>query len=136
VSCYTRILVACDGSAHAKAALAHAVELARDQNARLTLLTTDAPPPRIDSADAVRKPTDREPLHARILRHATATLPPDISVTARLGHGDPATAILTIAADGAHDLIVMGSHGHGRIHRALLGSVSERVLREARSRCF
>jgi nucleotide-binding universal stress UspA family protein len=52
-------------------------------------------------------------------------------VTSRLGHGDPATAILAIAADGVHDLIVMGSHGRGRIHRALLGSVSERVLREA-----
>jgi nucleotide-binding universal stress UspA family protein len=27
---------------------------------------------------------------------------------------------------------VMGSHGHSRFHRALLGSVSERVLRASR----
>ena len=132
MSCYCRILVACNGSADAEAGLAHAVALARDQNARLTLITAAVPlPATVEGVSSTPTPTQREPLHARILRHATATIPPDVGVTTLLRSGDPAAAILAVVAAGGHDLIVMGSHGHGRVHRALLGSVSARVLRDA-----
>ena len=42
-SVYRNILVAVDGSPDADAALAHAAELARDQRARLTLVTAVPP---------------------------------------------------------------------------------------------
>jgi nucleotide-binding universal stress UspA family protein len=35
------------------------------------------------------------------------------------------------ARDGEHDLIVMGSRGRGRVTTAVLGSVSNHVMREA-----
>ena len=45
----------------------------------------------------------------------------------------PATAILEFAESWKPDLIVMGSHGHSGFSRLFLGSVSLRVLREAKT---
>ena len=51
-------------------------------------------------------------------------------VHARIGH--PATEILAVAEDVGADLLFIGSHGKTGVERLLLGSVSERVVREAR----
>lgn len=127
MACYHRILVAIDGSRDAAAALAHAVTLARDQHALLTLMTV-APPVATATGVGATAPPDLLDEHSRVLREATDSLPDDVGVTTRLERGNPADAILKLAAEGDHDLIVMGSHGHSRVHRALLGSVSEKVL--------
>lgn len=128
MACYHRILVAVDGSPDAEAALRHAFALARDQHALITLLTV-APPPASAIGVGASAPPDMLDFHARILREATDLVPADIGVTTRLERGNPAETILKLVRDGDHDLVVMGSHGHSRVHRALLGSVSERVLK-------
>lgn len=128
MSCYRRILVAIDGSADAVAALEHAATLARDQNALMTVLSVVPGP---GAGAAVGEPIDPAETYAKLVREATDSLPEDVGVRTRIEHGDPAATILSVAADEDHDLIVMGSHGHGRIHRALLGSVSEGVLRKS-----
>lgn len=46
--------------------------------------------------------------------------------------GAPADQILNLAADVAADQIVIGSHGRTGVERFFLGSVSERVVREAK----
>jgi nucleotide-binding universal stress UspA family protein len=128
MGCYHQILVALDGSPDAEAALRHAVTLARDQNARLTLLTV-APPVATPVGAAASAPPDLLDIHSKILREATESLPEDIGVTTRLERGDAAETILRVVREDGQNLIVMGSHGHSRFHRALLGSVSEKVLR-------
>lgn len=128
MACYHRILVAIDGSPDAEAALHHAVTLARDQNALVTLLTV-APPPATPIGVGASAPPDMLDFHTKLLREATDGVPDDVGVTTRLERGAPAETILAIAREGDHDLLVMGSHGHSRVHRALLGSVSEKVLK-------
>jgi nucleotide-binding universal stress UspA family protein len=46
--------------------------------------------------------------------------------------GKPADQILALAEDVGADLIFIGSHGKTGVERLVLGSVSERVVREAR----
>src|SRR5262245_25037332 len=45
--------------------------------------------------------------------------------------GNPADALLEKASAWPTDLIVVGTHGHSAVGRALLGSVSLRLVREA-----
>lgn len=130
MSFYRNILVAVDGSPDAEAALAHAVTLARDQRARLTLLTVVAPPP-TPLGPGVMPPPELTKMHEAIIKDALESIPDDVGVTTRLEHGAAAERILRVAEDGGHDLIVMGSHGYGRVQAALLGSVSQRVLHGA-----
>jgi nucleotide-binding universal stress UspA family protein len=127
MGCYHSILVALDGSPDADAALRHAISLARDQHARVTLLTV-GPSPNRTAAVGAAAPPDLIDVHQSILRDALTVIPEDVGVTTRLERGDAAETILRVAEQDQHDLIVMGSHGHSRFHRALLGSVSERVL--------
>ena len=129
-SVYRNILVAVDGSPDAEAALAHAGALARDQRARLTLLTAIPPLPATALLASGAAPPRGEVVRhfGELLRRAANTLPEDISVTTLLVEGPPSRVLVERAKSGEFDLIVMGSHGHGRLHGALLGCVSQKVL--------
>jgi nucleotide-binding universal stress UspA family protein len=129
MSVFHRILVAYDGSHDSEAALELAIALARDQSARLTLLTVV---PEVSSAvtSVAAGPYDLEAFYAGLQRSAQESVPADVSVTTILAHGSPAHHITT-AADG-HDLVVMGTHGRGRLGEALAGSVSRAVVHSLR----
>jgi nucleotide-binding universal stress UspA family protein len=130
LSIYHHILVALDGSADSQTALRHAVTLARDQNAKLILLTV-VPHTATPVGPGIAPPPETAESHNAIIKEALAAIPKDVGVTTRLEHGEIAPTILKAVAAGNYDLVVMGSHGHSRVHRALLGSVSERVLHKA-----
>jgi nucleotide-binding universal stress UspA family protein len=130
MSCYRSILVAYDGSADADAALEHAIRLARDQHACLTLLTV-APLPHQPPSMSAQPTPDLTDCFTASLRRAADSVPPDVGLTTRVLRGNPPDVILRSIRECEHDLVVMGSHGHGRLHRALLGSVSYRVLRDS-----
>jgi nucleotide-binding universal stress UspA family protein len=129
-SVYRNIMVAVDGSPDADAALAHAAALASDQRARLTLVTAvpQVPATALLASGAAPPRSEVVRHYAELLRQAADTLPQDISVTTLLVEGPPARALVERARSGAFDLIVMGSHGHGRLHTSLLGCVSQKVL--------
>jgi nucleotide-binding universal stress UspA family protein len=130
---YRKILVAVDGSDDAVAALRHAAELARDQHAKLVVLTVvPATPPQVAAPGAVTpSAADTEAAYERILRRAVETLPDDVGVVQRIARGRPARTIVEVAREVDCDLIVMGAHGHGRLHHALIGSTSDAVVRAA-----
>jgi nucleotide-binding universal stress UspA family protein len=131
MGCYRTILAAVDGSADAAAALRHAASLALDQHARLIVLTVVPPaPPQVANPGAVAPSAgETEDAYCRIMRRAVDVLPPDVGVETRIARGRPAKAIVEVARESGCDLIVMGAHGHGRLHHALIGSTSDAVVR-------
>ena len=54
-----------------------------------------------------------------------------MKVNAHVYPGDPATEILRLAEDVSADLIVVGTHGRVGVKRLLMGSVAEKVMRQA-----
>jgi nucleotide-binding universal stress UspA family protein len=125
---FKSILVAWDGSEHAKRALAEAVDLARTQDARLTLLTVAAP--LLAWPGYVLPITEADLISAaeQTLAEGEALVPDGIPVSGRAEAGDPGTELLKRAEAADHDLIVMGSRGRGAVRSAFVGSVSHFVL--------
>jgi nucleotide-binding universal stress UspA family protein len=133
---FLNILVALDGSAHAARALDEAVDLARAQRSRLTVICVASRTAwrLVAGPYAGLLPTQEEVDRQAeaTLRAAKQRIDDDIPVTTIVGQGTAAAAILKRAAEGTHDLIVMGSRGRGGAAAALLGSVSHDVLHHSR----
>ncbi|MEA2480958.1 MAG: hypothetical protein QOJ07_2880 [Thermoleophilaceae bacterium] len=128
---YRNLLVATDGSPGSLWAVRHAVGAARYMGARITLAIAVPPTPPLAYPagapevlqSAARTESDR------VVRRIAAELPDDVSVTTRVVDGGAADAILHLARSDDYDLVLLGSRGRGKLGSALLGSVSQRVLR-------
>src|SRR4051812_35984420 len=138
---FKKILVAVDGSAASDQALANALEMAKEQRAKVRLVSVaDVTPPAaidptyIDFADydrAARAVADVALRHAVSKAKAAKV---SIEHTTRETHGhDISSEIVAEAEDWGADLVVLGTHGRTGIARLLLGSVAEGVARHAKT---
>jgi nucleotide-binding universal stress UspA family protein len=128
---FSDILVLVDGSAHARRALVEAVDLAAAVRGRLTLLTAVAQVPAFANADAATAQAiadEPERYAEEVLREARELVPPDVPVTTLLCRAPIRAAVTSEFERGHHELVVMGSRGHGAVASAVLGSVSHFVL--------
>ncbi len=62
---------------------------------------------------------------------ARQELPSQLQGSLLVRSGYPPSVITEQAAEGGHDLIVMGTHGYTGVKHVFLGSVAERVIRHA-----
>ena len=130
-----KILFAADGSKYTKKALAFLVTQDFAADAEIVVLNVQLPvPPRVRTlmgADAVASYYDEEsgrvlqPIGKFLDRHDLAWR----AVTAR---GTPADEIVRAAGKHKAQMIVMGTHGHGLVGRALMGSVAQRVVTDSK----
>ena len=131
---FRNILVAIDSSAEAEAALEEAVDLARRDGARLVLIHVVAPPRwRSSGLQYVPYPSHEELQSEaeRVVTRAEQLVPRDVPVSTVARVGRPAAEIVTRAECGGHDLVVMGSRGHGAVGQLLFGTVSRAVIKRS-----
>ena len=135
------ILLCTDGSDQALAALTSGLDLLGRDRHYVLVTVADAPDPDVlsgtghagaeMSAEEFDLAVGSAHESARhVLSEAEARLMID-DVEVRVLAGEPAGAICGLAGDVGAQAIVLGSRGRGGITRALLGSVSDYVVRNA-----
>lgn len=140
---FKTLLIATDGSDLANKALDAALELARLNGARLTILTATDPVSTgigsggfgmIDAGPIVARLEEAYAAEAANLLAAARHKAQGAGIQAEILHlprHRPSDGIIEIAAEKDCDLIVMGSHGRRGIGRLLLGSQASDVLARA-----
>ena len=136
------ILVATDFSEASAAAIGYAFYLTRSLNAHLYVMHV-VPEDDVRVLTAIGAPLQSEvtpevfvdTLYAEADKRLTTlvqdALATDLVQERLLVTGEPAAAIMSCAAAKQAQIIVLGTHGRTGVTRLLMGSVAERVLREA-----
>jgi nucleotide-binding universal stress UspA family protein len=132
-----QVLVALDFSEVTEEVVERAAVLAESLGARLWMIHAAAPEPDFVGYDAGPEGVrDRVAEHLReehrdLQARAETLRERGIDARALLVQGPTVEVILREAEKLGAELIVLGSHGHGAVFRALLGSTSEGVLHKA-----
>jgi nucleotide-binding universal stress UspA family protein len=136
---FENILVPLDGSQLAELALQPALAIASQSGSKITLLTVPVRQQVVLPSSAGYGP----PIYERTAEHALkqeeqylarvqdTSANPDIEFDIKVEEGDVAGVIVDRAVACDADLILMTTHGYSGFTRWMLGSVTERVLREA-----
>jgi nucleotide-binding universal stress UspA family protein len=136
---WNELLCAVDFSEPSRLAMLEACDVARRNGARLTLINVFEPP-----AGALAASDIIAPASPRLVEQVTQELERKLEgwrveaeklvgakVAAVVLPGEPATEVVRFAKEGNYDLLVVATHGRHGVKRLLLGSVAERVVREA-----
>jgi len=127
-----RILVPIDGSEFSARAVDKAVELQKAFGSEITLMNvidlhryiylTDVPDELVRQVKEIR---------TNLLRDAKSKFGENADKVQTLTlEGDPAETIIDQISNNNYDLVIMGSHGMGKVRRFLIGSVAHKVLQE------
>ena len=135
---FKKILVGCDFSPAANAALDYGVSLAQEFEAELHLVHVLEPQVYSDflaaSLDAPHG--DTGDIKVRLDRRLADLITPEVMNWCRVKtvvvEGRPFEAITGYAGENGIDLAVLGVRGHGVVETLFLGSTTDRVIRKAR----
>jgi universal stress protein A len=136
---WKKILCAVDFSEPSRIAMLEAAALARDADAALVVAHVYQPPRGSMVATDMLAPAPAE-VEATVAEDAERRLRPwvdeagkvaDRAVEPRVVPGAAAERIVALARELGADLVVLATHGRTGLARVLLGSVAERVVREA-----
>ncbi len=133
-----KILVATDGSDHARKAIEFASDIALKYKAMVYLIHVVFPLPTMLEGYDVQKIEDSQHKVAKeIIEEAKGEIKKNgvESYQTTILQGNPAQEIINFARKNSVDMIVMGSHGAGKAEMLMLGSVSHKVCHLADCTC-
>jgi len=144
-----KILAPTDFSELSQAGVRHALELAKAFGAEVTVYHV------ISSAELMEYPKetveglDEHPLHSlrhpletyqqvmsRFLKKHFSDLIPGVKIREKVELGAPDKNIVSLAEQEGSDMIVMSTHGRTGLSHILVGSVTEKVVRQAHCPVF
>jgi nucleotide-binding universal stress UspA family protein len=129
---FQRILVAYDASPHAEHAMNVALSMAGDMKAKLFVISVIRPPEPAESAEFHAVVDEgREKYERCFVSIRERARQKDIELETEVVVGHPAEQIIHKAETMQASVIVMGKRSHTILHRWMIGSNSERVLRYA-----
>jgi nucleotide-binding universal stress UspA family protein len=137
----TKILLATDGSEEANLAASTATEMVKSTNSELHVICVEHTPAVyyempgtvVDSTSSVVLAASSAPSSNLLCREQVQKIR-ETGIEVAGSHtreGFPDEEIVGLAGGLSAGLIVMGSRGRGRLRRALMGSVSDSVVRHA-----
>ena len=134
---FERILFPIDFSERSRAAAPFVLSMAQRYNAKVVAMHVLQPPPPVyGGVDTVYPEVyDFEGLSADLrqeLQKFTDAELPKADVTCVVETGDPAAVIMEFTGNEKISLIAMPTHGYGTFRRALLGSVTAKILHDAK----
>lgn len=137
---YKRILLTSDGSKNSKVAIKHALQIASDENAELVILhVVDRKHLTNIQEEEYGKYKTVEEYSTKVLNEfekevqQTAEIQGQSNVKIRklsLG-GKPCDVIIDVCEKENIDMVVISNSGKSKVDRFLLGSVTEKIIREA-----
>jgi nucleotide-binding universal stress UspA family protein len=133
---YDQILLATDGTVSSQNAESHAIDLAKEHSATLHVLfvvdesiyTAYSGDEYVDEAEGPEH--GLEELGRETIEHVrSAAKDANIMIADAIKHGNPVETILDYGDRENIDMVVLGTKHRPAEYRALLGSVTDRVLR-------
>lgn len=135
-----KILLAIEGSDCSRAAVEEVIRRPWPSGSELRILSVAHPMPFIPDPtmmgaaayqESLEKECHRATEVVQMAAKRFATDAPGLSISTQVLDGSPKKIILQEAEGWDTDLLVLGSHGHGPVHRFLLGSVAQAVALHA-----
>ncbi len=139
-----KILAPTDFSELSRAGVRHALELARAFRAEVTVYHVVSRGELMQYSEEASAGTDEYQLRpipnpletyqramSRFLRNHFSDLIPAVKIHEKVDMGLPEKNIVSLAEEEESDLIVMSTHGRTGLSHILVGSVTEKVVRQA-----
>ena len=130
---FSKILHANDGSEHAFKALSMAIEIAKQNNSELHMVSVEEIDYMPEFIEEVRQETGTAArrFHAVLQRARAMAEEHQVKIQTHVLAGHPVRDIVQLAAELKAELLVIGATGHSVIYERMIGSRADRIVQLA-----